>query len=62
MIRYLCKICGRLAGQVAENCNECGEPLFCNICAYNTDDKFNWKREILRIEHRTDEHRSVDLV
>lgn len=62
MTRYLCKICGRLAGQAAENCNECEEPLFCNLCGYDTDLKLNGKRELLRIEHRKEEHVPVDLI
>lgn len=64
MIRYLCKICGRLAGQVYESCDECGDPLFCNLCGYNydTDAKFAGKRVLIKREHRADQHHSVDLV
>lgn len=63
MIRYHCKGCGRLSAQYAERCLECNQPLFCNVCGYYEDDMLLKRaRELIRKEHRKEEHVSIDLV
>lgn len=61
MKSFNCKVCNRISAQYAEDCKECNEPLFCNVCGYDNDSENVVKRVELRETHKKEEHISVDI-